>query len=183
MFHAFSSDHAPFRNADPKWKTLRGDTAAFHHVPNGITGVETRVPIFFLEGVAKGRISLTRFVALVASEPATTHGLNPRKETIAVGADADIVVIDPEMRSVIRDDALHHNVDYAPYEELEISGWREITMSAGEIIWIDGGFCGATGLGRFLHSASPSPARPHGVAPRECHRTGQWRCNDQSLSE
>ena len=169
VFHIFSSDHAPFRYADPKGKMLRGDDAAFNYVPNGIPGVETRIPILFSEGVAKGRISLTRFVALVATNPAKMYGLYPGKGTIAIGVDADIVVIDPDRRWVIRNDELHHNVDYTPYEGLELTGRPEITVSAGEIIWNDGQFTGAEGRGRFLRCDSPLPARRRGVAAIEYH--------------
>ncbi|HSE79718.1 MAG TPA: dihydropyrimidinase [Alphaproteobacteria bacterium] len=169
VFHVFSSDHAPFRYADRRGKMLRGEGAAFNHVPNGIPGVETRVPILFSEGVTKGRISMSRFVGLVATNPAQMYGLYPAKGTIAIGSDADIVVIDPDRRWVIRNDALHHNVDYTPYEGLEVTGWPEVTISAGEIVWADGHFTAAEGRGRFLRCQPPLPARRRGVTASEFH--------------
>ena len=115
-FQILSSDHAPFRYDDARGKKLRGEGASFAHVPNGTPGVETRLPLLFSEGVGKGRISLARFVELTATNPAKLYGLHPRKGTIAVGSDADIVLWDPERQVTIRNEGLHHAVDYTPYE-------------------------------------------------------------------
>lgn len=164
VFQVFSSDHAPFRYADPRGKMLKGQSAAFTYVPNGVPGVETRMPILFSEGVAAGRITLTKFVELTATNPAKIYGLYPSKGTIAVGADADIVVIDPEQRVRLTNDMLHHNVDYTPYEGMEITGWPAVTISRGDVVWRDGAFMGAKGRGRFLPCALPAPARPKGAA-------------------
>jgi dihydropyrimidinase len=149
-FHVFSSDHAPFRYADPAGKMLRGDKASFNYVPNGVPGVETRLPILFSEGVAAGRITLPQFVALTATNAARLYGLYPGKGTIAIGSDADIVIFDPERRLKITNDHLHHNVDYTPYEGLVVQGWPNVTLSRGRVVYRDGIFTGAAGYGRFL---------------------------------
>lgn len=115
-FDVFSSDHAPFRYDDPEGKKLKGTDAGLHHVPNGIPGLEARMPLLFSEGVMAGRISLPRFVALRATNAARIHGLVGRKGSVAVGCDADLVIRDPEAEWTIRNEALHHAVDYTPYE-------------------------------------------------------------------
>ena len=163
VFQVFSSDHAPFRFDDPKGKKLHGTNASFGCIPNGIPGVETRLPLLFSEGVGKGRIELTRFVELTAANPARTYGLYPRKGTIAVGSDADIAIWDPRREVKITNDILHHNVDYTPYEGMTVTGWPETVLSRGEIVVRDGDFLGAGGRGEFLKCDQPAPARPKGA--------------------
>lgn len=162
VFQVFSSDHAPFRFKDAKGKMLRGAEAPFRHVPNGIPGVETRLALLFSEGVGKGRIELTRFVELTSANPARIYGLYPRKGTIAVGADADLAIWDPDREVTITNGMLHHNVDYTPYEGTRVRGWPETVVSRGEIIVQGGGFVGDGGRGRFLKCDTPVPARPKG---------------------
>ena len=102
---------------------LGGTAASFRGVPNGIPGLETRLPLLFSEGVGKGRIDLQAFVALTPTNPARMCGLYPRKGTIAVGSDANIVIWDDNREVTIRNDMLHHKVDYTPYEDPRITGW------------------------------------------------------------
>ena len=89
-------------------------------MPNGIPGVATRMPILFSEGVVKGRIDLNRFVALTSTNHAKTYSLYPRKGTIAVGSDADIAIWDPKKKLTLTH-ALLKDVDYTPYEGLELA--------------------------------------------------------------
>ena len=110
VFSLFSSDHCPFRYDDSGKLTPKGRTS-FRWVPNGIPGVETRLPILFSEGVKKGRISLNEFVAFTATNHAKTYGLYPKKGTIAVGSDADIAIWDPERKETISQKLLHHGSD------------------------------------------------------------------------
>ena len=163
VFNIFSSDHAPFRFDDTKGKKLYGTDASFRYIPNGIPGIETRLPLLFSEGVGKGRIELTRFVELTAANPARIYGLYPRKGTIAVGSDADIAIWDPQREVKITNDILHHDVDYTPYEGMTVKGWPETVVSRGEIVVRDGGFLGAKGRGEFLKCEQPAPARPKGA--------------------
>jgi dihydropyrimidinase len=160
LFSIVSSDHAPFRYKDPQGKMLHGEDTAFNWVPNGVPGIETRLPILFSEGVIKGRISLQRFVELTATNPAKLYGLYPRKGSLAIGADADIVVYDGQRRLTIRNQMLHHNVDYTPYEGLEITGWPELVLSRGEIVVENGECTGKPGRGSFLRCAAPELAKP-----------------------
>jgi Asp/Glu/hydantoin racemase len=92
LFTVFSSDHAPFRYDAPEGKKPGGEEVAFRHIPNGIPGLETRMPLLYSEGVLGGRITVNRFVELTATNPAKAYGLHPRKGTIAIGSDADLVI-------------------------------------------------------------------------------------------
>jgi dihydropyrimidinase len=149
-FQVFSSDHCPFRYDDPAGKLTPKGRTSFRWVPNGIPGIETRLPILFSEGVSKGRITLERFVALTATNHARLYGLFPRKGTIAVGADADITIWDPKRRETIRQEILHHGADYTPWEGFEVTGWPVMTFSRGRLVCEDGRICGAPGDGAFL---------------------------------
>lgn len=153
-----NSDHAPYR-FDGSGKLKAGPQAPFRKVANGIPGLETRLPLLFSEGVVKGRIDLQRFVALTATNNARLYGLHPRKGTIAVGADADLAIWDPEKRFVIRNDDLHHNVDYTPFEGLAGQGWPETVLSRGEIVVAEGALKAAPGRGRFLEQTTSSAWR------------------------
>ena len=93
-----SSDHAAFKYDDVRGKKLPGADKSFAKIPNGVPGVETRLPLLFSEGVNKGRITLQQFVALSSTNAAKIYGLHPRKGTIAVGADADIGCGTPSAR-------------------------------------------------------------------------------------
>lgn len=116
--------------------------------------------------MGKGRIELHAFVALTATNPARLYGLYPRKGTIAVGSDADLVIWDARRRVTIRNERLHHAVDYTPYEGFELTGWPALTLSRGQTVWEDGAFRGVAGHGRFLKCGLPEPARPRRVGAR-----------------
>jgi len=160
LFHIFSSDHAPFRYQSDTGKMLKGDSTPFNWIPNGVPGIETRLPILFSEGVKKGRISLNRFVELVATNPAKMYGLHPRKGTLAIGSDADVVLFDPELRRVIRAEKLHQNVDYTPYEGMVVDGWPVTVLSRGDVVIEDQKLVVAAGRGEYLPCGKPDMARP-----------------------
>ena len=109
------TDHCAFRMSDQK--TLGRDD--FSKIPNGAPGIETRLPIAYSEGVGKGRFSLQKMVALLSTNAARMYGLYPRKGTIAVGSDADIVLLDPHKRVTLSAQTLNQDVDYCPFEGLE----------------------------------------------------------------
>ncbi|MGQ0546806.1 MAG: dihydropyrimidinase [Betaproteobacteria bacterium] len=157
VFHVFSSDHAPFRYDDPHGKRLGGKEVAFPYIPNGIPGIETRLPLLFSEGVLKKRIDVHQFVSLTAANPARLYGLYPRKGTIAVGSDADLVIWDENKEVTIRNEMLHHAVDYTPYEGAPVKGWPALTLSRGEAVWQDGEYRGRPGRGQFLRCGRPAP--------------------------
>jgi dihydropyrimidinase len=165
VFQLFSSDHAPTRYDDPRGKMIRGPHASFRYVPNGIPGIETRLPLLFSAGVMQKRLDLPSFVALTATNAARMYGLYPRKGTLAIGADADIVIWDPARSEVIANERLHHAVDFTPYEGITVTGWPIITISRGEIICRDGQVLGASGRGQFLRCAVPEPATLNAERP------------------
>ncbi|MGZ3215115.1 dihydropyrimidinase [Paracoccus sp. T5] len=137
-FDIFSSDHCPFRFEGEASKDNPRARTSFRWVPNGIPGVETRLPILFSEGVGKGRISLQRFVALTSTNPARLYGLYPQKGSIAIGADADLTLWDPNLTRPIRQADLHHACDYTPYEGMHIRGWPVRTILRGRTIALEG---------------------------------------------
>ncbi len=165
----FSSDHAPYRFNDPEGKKNHGENAPFTKVPNGVPGIEIRLPMLFSEGVGKQRISLNKFVDLTATNPAKIYGLYPRKGTIAVGADADIAIWDPDKRVTISIDMLHDNLDYTPYEGREITGYPILTLSRGEVVWDGKDPKGDAGRGQFLECDLPNPPKSGGPAIHGVH--------------
>ena len=150
MFDFYSSDHCPFRYNDEKGKLVPKGRTSFRWVPNGIPGVETRLPILFSEGVMKKRIDLPRFVALTATNHAKAYGLYPRKGSIAIGADADLAIWDPTITRTIRHADLHDGSDYTPYEGIEVTGWPTTTIVRGQTIVENGRLVAAKGAGTFL---------------------------------
>jgi dihydropyrimidinase len=155
IFSVFSSDHAPFSYEDPQGKKLKGKEQKFQYIPNGIPGLETRLPLLFSGGVVGGKISVHQFVALTATQPAKLYGLYPRKGSIMIGADADLVLWDPAREVVIRNADLHHNVDYTPYEGKKVTGWPMMTFSRGRLVSKNFEFVGAEGAGEFMPCDKP----------------------------
>ena len=155
VFSVFSSDHAPFSYDDAQGKKLNGKEQKFQYIPNGIPGLETRLPLLFSGGVASGRISLHQFVALTSTQPAKLYGLYPRKGSIMIGADADIALWDRDLEVRISNDRLHHAVDYTPYEGRTVTGWPVMTFSRGRLVSQDFEFLGRAGEGEFMPCGQP----------------------------
>jgi dihydropyrimidinase len=133
------------------WEAKLMGKDRFDECPNGIPGIEPRFQLLYSEGVAKGRISLSRFVEIVASEPARLFGMAPEKGSLQVGSHADIVLLDPEERWCMGQDTLHMATDWCAYEGVEVTGKIRKVFSRGELI-IDGDSClGTPGRGRYLH--------------------------------
>ena len=163
VFSLFSSDHCPFRYDDPQGKLNPKGRTSFRWVPNGIPGVETRLPILFSEGVGKGRITLNDFVALTATNHAKTYGLYPRKGTIAVGSDADIAVWDPQRKVTISQSLMHGGSDYTPYEGIDVTGWPVSTMVRGQFVVRDGKLVGKENAGAYVTRGKSELAKPAGT--------------------
>jgi dihydropyrimidinase len=141
-----STDHCPF--CFKEQKELGKDD--FSKIPNGGSGVENRLSLVYNGGVAAGRISLNRCVELMSTAPAKLFGLFPRKGTIAVGSDADIVIFDPQAEMTISARTHHMNIDYNAYEGMRVKGVTEIVLSRGKVIIDKGHYIGTPGEGRFL---------------------------------
>lgn len=143
---AVSSDHSPWSFVTQKSRG-RDD---FSQIPNGGPGIEERV-IMVYQGVNAGRISLNRFVDIVATTPARLFGLGDRKGSIAVGSDADLLIWDPNAELTITQDHLHHNSDYTLYEGQTVRGLPRTVTLRGKVIVQDREFVGEVGQGEFLH--------------------------------
>ncbi len=146
---AISTDHCAFL-----WdgqKSLGKDD--FTKIPNGGPGLEDRLKMIHHFGVGGGRISLNRMVDLLATQPAKLFGLYPRKGTIAVGGDADLVLFDPERRETISASTHHSRCDYNLYEGTEVVGAPELVLLRGSVIVEDGELVGTSGSGRFVPRA------------------------------
>lgn len=148
-FQVFSSDHAPYR-FDGTGKLRAGPNPTFKQVANGVPGIELRLPLLFSEGVNKGRLTVNEFVALTATNASKIYGLHPRKGTIAVGGDADLVIWDTARQVTVTHAMLHDNMDYTPYEGMELTGWPETVINQGRIIIRDNELKVEAGSGSFL---------------------------------
>jgi dihydropyrimidinase len=141
-----ATDHCPFFY---KTQKARG-RADFSRIPGGAPGIETRLVLLYTHGVRTGRLSLERWVQVCCTAPARRFGLLPRKGTLAVGGDADVVIFDPEARVTLSHETLHQHVDYCPFEGWEVQGYPVTVLSQGEVIVRDREFIGTAGRGRFL---------------------------------
>lgn len=150
-----STDHCPFDFHGQK-ELGRGD---FRKIPNGLPGVEDRVDLLFNGGVLGGQITKERWVEIIATEPAKLFGMYPRKGAIVAGADADIVVYDPNRKRTISADTHHMNADYSCYEGWEIQGASDVVLSRGSVVVENGEFKGRKGHGQFIKRATTDYAR------------------------
>ena len=160
-----SSDHSGWSYGGARGKRVNGEDAAFTDIPNGVPGLATRLPILFSEGVAKGRISAEQFVRLAAANPARLFGLYPRKGAIAPGADADLVLWDPNARVTITNALLQQAIDYTPYEGMTVTGWPVATLRRGEVVMRDGRVQAEPGSGRYLPRGPYDLINPTGRLP------------------
>ncbi|MGR5062456.1 dihydropyrimidinase [Photobacterium sp. DNB22_13_2] len=141
-----ATDHCSFTYHDQKQRGKDNFSAC----PNGMPGVETRMPLLFSEGVMKSRLSPSRFVELTSYLPAKLFGLYPQKGALQTGSDADLVLFDPEQHVTITHDLLHDNADYTPFENIPTQGWPVMTISRGDVVACNGEFMGKAGNGRFI---------------------------------
>ena len=150
-----STDHCPFDFEGQK-EMGRGD---FRKIPNGLPGVEDRVDLLHDGGVVGGRISRERWVEVISTAPAKLFGMYPRKGSVSVGADADLVIYDPEHKRTISAKTHHMDVDYSCYEGRTVQGSSDVVLSRGSVIVRDGAFTGRKGHGQFVKRAPAEYAR------------------------
>ncbi|MBU6427779.1 MAG: dihydropyrimidinase [Cyanobacteria bacterium REEB65] len=144
-----ATDHCPFCFKGQKELGLDD----FTKIPNGAPGVENRMSLIYNAGVVGGKLSLNKFVELTSTNAAKLFGMFPRKGTLAVGSDADIVVFDPQRRETISIDhphTHHMKVDYSAWEGVTVQGWPEIVLSRGKVVVDNGQWLGKAGSGRFI---------------------------------
>ena len=145
VLHTICTDHAPWSLAaklDPALSVA--------DLRPGVENLQTMLPMLYSEGVRTGRISLRRFVEVTSTNAAKLFGLYPRKGTIAIGSDADIVVFDPGLTRTVESSMLKSNADYTVYEGWEVTGWPVATLRRGEIVFRDDQVLGRPGSGQLL---------------------------------
>jgi dihydropyrimidinase len=145
FIHTVGSDHCCYDSAQKARHS--GDV---RRMPNGLPGVETRLPIMWDAYVESGAISPRRFVELVSANPARLNGLYPRKGAIAPGSDADLVIFDPAATRVVRSAELHMRTDYSPYEDRSVTGWPAVVVSRGRVVYERGELIDPGPTGEFL---------------------------------
>jgi len=144
------TDHCPFFYG--REKQLGKDD--FTRAPGGAPGVEARIPLMFTQACS-GRLTLEQLVSLCCANPARMFGMYPKKGVIAEGSDADLVLIDPDVKTRLTKEMLHENCDYTPYDGMPLCGYPVMTISRGETVAQEGRFVGKKGHGRFIRRGLP----------------------------
>jgi dihydropyrimidinase len=154
--HTVATDHCPFWTGDRhRGMADRPDGFAdFTEIPGGLPGIETRLTLVW-QGVRAGRITQEDWVRLCAEAPARTFGLFPRKGSLRVGADADVVVWDPERPQPLDAESLHMRVDHSPYAGQVARGWPSLVLSRGHVVARGGHFVGEPAWGTYLERGAP----------------------------
>jgi len=145
-----ATDHCPFNFKGQK-DMGKGD---FSKIPNGIPAIGDRFNLLYTYGVGEGRISLNRFVDVVCTAPAKIFGMYPRKGSIVIGGDADIVIFDPNAEGVISQKTQNHNVDFSAFEGYKLRGLPESVLLRGKFAVRDGKYVGEQGKGKFIKRSS-----------------------------
>ena len=148
-FQVYSSDHAPYR-FDDTGKLHAGPEPKFPHIANGLPGIEMRLPLLFSEGFIKGRITLNHFVALAAGNVSKIYGLEHCKGSITEGKDADIAIWDPDIVRTVRAEDMHDNMQFTPYEGMEVTGWPTTVIQRGQVIVEGDELLAQRGAGDFV---------------------------------
>jgi dihydropyrimidinase len=132
------------------WEQKKMGEKDFSKIPNGHPAIENRMELLYSEGVAKGKISLNKYVEVACTNPAKIFGMFPRKGTIAPGSDADIVIFDPDKKHILSAKTHHMNVDYSAYEGWEVTGKVKTVLLRGKVA-IDNNECLIEkGYGKFI---------------------------------
>ena len=152
--HTVATDHCPFWVAD-RHAGMQGRDDGwqdFTEIPGGLPGIETRLALVW-DGVHAGKLSRSDWVRLCAEAPAKLFGLWPHKGSLRVGADADLVVWDPERTQSLDANALHMATDHSPYEGMTSTGWPSLVTVRGKVVATEGRYVGEPGYGRFVERA------------------------------
>lgn len=151
IFQVVGTDHCPFfYDGTKNLGRPIDDPPPFTNIPGGMPGIEGRLALLFTYGVRAERLTLNQWVDVCSSGPARVYDLYPQKGALVPGADADIVLFDPEKRVTLSTDVLHENVDYTPYEGFELTGYPVKTILRGQLIAENGKFIADGHKGQFL---------------------------------
>lgn len=146
MLQTTATDHCCF--CTPQKEMGKDD---FRKIPNGTGGVEDRMSVLWHHGVRTGRLTPSEFVAVTSTNAAKIFNIFPKKGSIAPGADADIVIWDPDKTRTLSKETHHQNVDFNIYEGMEVTGAAAVTLSRGTVIWQDGQLKTTKGAGQYVH--------------------------------
>jgi dihydropyrimidinase len=150
-FRVVGTDHCPFfYHGIKNLGRPLDDPPPFTQIPGGMPGIESRPALLYTFGVRTGRLTPNQWIDTCATGPAQTYNLYPRKGALVPGADADIVLFDPEKRVTLTSNVLHENVDYTPYDGLELTGYPVKTYARGQLIAEEGDFVGEDHHGQFI---------------------------------
>ena len=158
-----ATDHCAFTT-----KQKRAGLGDFTKIPNGTGGLEDRMPVLWTHGVSTGRLTINEFVAVTSTNIAKILNIYPKKGSISVGGDADLVIWDPQATKTISAKTQQSVIDYNVFEGFELKGLPRVTLSRGEIVWMDGNILGAVGRGKFV-PREPMPAASAALATFKKH--------------
>jgi dihydropyrimidinase len=161
VLQLISSDHAPYA-FDATGKLVADVEPTFKQIPNGMPGLQSRLPLIFDAMVSRGRFSAQQFVAWTATEPARIYGLHPRKGTVAIGSDADLAIWDADKNVTFDDAGVRDRAGYTPWAGRTVKGWPVTVIRRGAIIVEGGNVTAAPGSGRFLPRRAGAAAQPLG---------------------
>ncbi|MFT4535210.1 MAG: dihydropyrimidinase [Saprospiraceae bacterium] len=151
LIQVVGTDHCPFT-----WKQKQMGKDDFSKIPNGHPAIEHRMELLFSEGVRKGRVSLSKFVALTSTNAAKIFGMYPQKGTIAIGADADLVIFNPNKKHTLSKDSHHMNADYSSYEGFKVTGKTETVLLRGQVAIEENECLLKPGYGQFVKRGKTS---------------------------
>ena len=154
--HVVGTDHVAYRRE----QKLDSDQTVVRHRA-GLNNLQVLRPMLYSEGVRRGRISVEQFVAVTSTNPAKLFGLYPRKGTVTVGADADLVLWDPDDTHPIRDADMLSGSGYSVYSGWEVTGWPRMTIRRGEVVYEDGQVIGQAGSGQLVYRERVRPPILH----------------------
>jgi dihydropyrimidinase len=143
--HTIGSDHTAFSK-----EAKLDPTQTVANIRAGFNNLQDYRPMLYSEGVVKGRITVEQFVEVTSTNPAKLFGMYPRKGTIQVGSDADVVIWDPALKKTIRDQDEFSNAKYSTYAGLEVTGFPRTTIRRGEVVYDNGKVTGKPGTGKFI---------------------------------
>src|SRR5437763_14742892 len=161
-----SSDRAPYAY-DKTGKLVAGKTSTFKQIPNGMPGLQARLPVVFDEMVSRGRFDVSKFVEWTSTNPAKIYGLYPRKGTLAIGSDADIAIWDPKKSVTFSDGTVKDKAGYTQWKGRIVKGWPTTVLLRGEVLVENEKLRAKAGSGQFLARKAGPAAAPLGRATLE----------------